>query len=281
MESDKHLYEIFEANPEWLFELTGRHSPGPSKFVSIAVKAIERRADGVIIPDAFAEPITVTELQMHADEEIYGRIVIEMAILQSEYKGRAVDGIIIFGTKDLDPATQPWTRVVSVYYLDQLLEQLAIRSPEHPLVAVFQPLIEKNREMLERNAARYYNQIKTNATNDRQRSALLSVFVDWMLQRFSELAKQEIENMLLGQLPDLRDTQAGKDLIAIGVQEGVKEGIKEGIEKGTLLGTINTCRSVLGLDSLDENELLSRSVDQLKELAEDYRRQVRSRFETN
>ncbi|MFN7876665.1 MAG: hypothetical protein ACK5PB_15200 [Pirellula sp.] len=95
--------------------------------------------------------------------------------------------------------------------------------------------------------------------------------------------------MLLGQLPDLRDTQAGKDLIAIGVKEGVqegikegtKEGIKEGIEKGTLLGTINTCRSVLGLDSLDENELLSRSVGQLKELAEDYRRQVRNRFGTN
>lgn len=91
--------------------------------------------------------------------------------------------------------------------------------------------------------------------------------------------------MLLGQLPDLRDTQAGKDLIAIGVkegfQEGMKEGIKEGIEKGTLLGTINTCRSVLGLDSLDENELLSRSVGHLKELAEDYRRQVRNRFGTN
>ncbi len=133
--------------------------------------------------------------------------------------------------------------------------------------------------MLERNAARYYNQIKTNATNDRQRSALLTVFVDWMLQRFSELAKQEIENMLLGQLPDLRDTQAGKDLIAIGVKEGVKK--EEGIEKGTLLGSINTCRSVLGLDSLDENELLSRSVDDLKELAEDYRRQVRNRFGTN
>ena len=82
--------------------------------------------------------------------------------------------------------------------------------------------------------------------------------------------------MLLGQLPDLRDPQAGKDLIAI----GVKEGIEEGIEKGTLLGTINTCRSVLGLDSLDENELLSRSVGQLKELAEDYRQQVRNRFGT-
>ncbi len=103
MESDKHLYEIFEANPEWLFELTGRHSPGPSKFVSIAVKAIERRADGVIVPDALAESITVTELQMHADEEIYGRIVIEMAILQSEYKGERLKESSFLAQKNLTP----------------------------------------------------------------------------------------------------------------------------------------------------------------------------------
>jgi flagellar biosynthesis/type III secretory pathway protein FliH len=98
-----------------------------------------------------------------------------------------------------------------------------------------------------------------------------------MLQRFSELAKKEIENMLLGQLPDLRDTQAGKDLIAIGVQEGVKEGI----EKGALLGAIITCRSVLGMESLDENELLSKSVNELKEMVEVYQQQVRSRLGTN
>jgi hypothetical protein len=35
-----------------------------------------------------------------------------------------------------------------------------------------------------------------------------------MLQRFSDRGKEEIEAMLLGQLPDLRETQAGKDLIA-------------------------------------------------------------------
>ena len=38
--------------------------------------------------------------------------------------------------------------------------------------------------------------------------------------------------MLLGELPDLRDTQSGKDLIAIGLQEGLQEGLHKGEQKG-------------------------------------------------
>ena len=34
--------------------------------------------------------------------------------------------------------------------------------------------------------------------------------------------------MLIGQLPDLRETQSGKDLIAIGVKEGIEKGIEKG-----------------------------------------------------
>lgn len=155
MDSDKHLYVIFEVNPEWFFELTGRPSPGPSRFVSVNVKAIERRADGVVIAEATSEPIFVTEIQMQSDEGIYRRVVIEMAIIQSEHPRREVEGIIIFATREMDPRTEPWIQVVSTYYLDEMLEKLSGRCPEHPLVAVFQPLVEKNRELLGRNAARY------------------------------------------------------------------------------------------------------------------------------
>ena len=38
--------------------------------------------------------------------------------------------------------------------------------------------------------------------------------------------------MMLGQLPDLRDTQSGKDLIAIGRLEGNREGKLEGKLEG-------------------------------------------------
>jgi predicted transposase YdaD len=266
METDKHFYEIFEVNPQWIFELTGRPSPGPCQFVSLTLKAIERRSDGVLVPDSPSESISITELQMQPDKEIYGRLVIEMALMQSERPGRSVDGIIIFGTRELDPHTEPWRKVVSVYYLDEQLDQLMLRNPNHPLIAVFQPVVEKNRELLERNAAMYYTQIKSSASDEREKGKLLSVFVDWMMQRFSELGKQEIEKMLFGQLPDLRDTQSGKDLIAIG------------IEKGSLIGTIRTCQSVLGLAVSSEKNLMTNSMEELTEMARKLQASVKTRF---
>ncbi len=88
MQSDKQFYEIFEVNPQWLFELTGRRSPGPCKFVSITLKAIERRSDGLLLPELTSQPITIAELQMQADSEVYLRTVIEMAMVQAEHADR-------------------------------------------------------------------------------------------------------------------------------------------------------------------------------------------------
>ena len=103
MYSDKHLYEIFEAFPQWLFELIQRPSPGPCRFQSIVIKAIERRTDGVLIPDAIDEAISIVEMQLKMDRSIYRRIVVEMALAQDEHHGRTVQGIIIFGSKKLNP----------------------------------------------------------------------------------------------------------------------------------------------------------------------------------
>jgi predicted transposase YdaD len=282
METDKHFYELFEVNPQWIFDLTGRPSPGPCQFISITLKAIERRSDGVLVPECLTEPILVTELQMQVDREIYGRLVIEMALIQGERPDRNVEGIVIFGSRELDPTTEPWTKVVSAYYLDEMLDLLSKRDPVHPLVAVFQPLVQKNRELLEDNAAVYYGQIKSSASGDREKGKLLSVFVDWMMQRFSELGKQEIEMMLLGQLPNLRDTQAGKDLIAIGYDEGIEKGIEKGIEtgieKGALVGKIHICQSLLGLEMSKEIDLHNKSIDELTKVASELQITLRSRF---
>lgn len=42
--------------------------------------------------------------------------------------------------------------------------------------------------------------------------------------------------MLIGALPDLTETQSGKDLIAIGVQQGKAEGLVEGKAEGKVEG---------------------------------------------
>jgi predicted transposase YdaD len=58
---------------------------------------LERRADGVIVPKAPDQPLTVVEFQFQADDAIYRRTVVEMAAVQEIYPGRVVQGIIFFG----------------------------------------------------------------------------------------------------------------------------------------------------------------------------------------
>ena len=79
---------------------------------------------------------------------------------------------------------------------------------------------------------------------------------------------------LCGNLPNLRDTQAGKDLIAI----GMKEGIEKGIEKGTFIGTIRTCQGVLGLEISEEADLYAKSIEDLTKIASELQASVRSRI---
>jgi len=134
--------------------------------------------------------------------------------------------------------------------LDTLLTELGMNSPGHPLIALFQPLVEKNTELLRQNAAKYYNQIETFQSDAHPKSKLHEVFVDWLIQRFTDMGKTEVEQMLLGKLPDIRETQTGKDLIAIGVEEGIVKGI----EKGKEIGKIQILEQILGLpetESLD------------------------------
>jgi len=273
MDSDKHLYEIFEAYPQWVFELTGRHWPGPCRFQSVTIKAIQRSADGVLIPDVADEAILVVEFQMYLDHQIYGRVVVEMAIIQEEHTGREVQGILIFGSKELDPKTAPWSQVVSVYYLDEMLTELEKTSPKHPLIALFQPLIEKSNKRLQENASQYYTQIEEFATDERLKAKLVGVFIDWLLQRFRTFGKTEIEKMLLGKLPDLRETQAGKDLIAIGIEQG--------IEQGELVGTIRTCQSLLNSACDSEEKLLMKPTAELSSMATELQAKLRERLGPN
>ena len=60
----------------------------------------------------------------------------------------------------------------------------------------------------------------------------MEVFVSWLEQRLKDKGKQEIEAMLLGELPNLEETQSGKDLIRIGEQRGLEQGLEKGLEQG-------------------------------------------------
>jgi len=100
------------------------------------------------------------------------------------------------------------------------------------LVAVFKPVfVDDDRELTE-SAVEYYRQIKFSELEESSKTALIEVFVSWLEQRFKELSKEEIEAMFLTELPDLAETQSGKDLIAIGEERGETKGKREGKREG-------------------------------------------------
>ena len=70
------------------------------------------------------------------------------------------------------------------------------------------------------------------------KEALEEVFVSWLLQRLPNRSKQEIEKMLIGELPELVDTRAGQDILKIGEQRGLKIGEERGLKIGEERGLV-------------------------------------------
>jgi predicted transposase YdaD len=109
------------------------------------------------------------------------------------------------------------------------LRRLAERSPNHPLVAAFQPLLAESEAELEQTAGGFFRSIKSSKLKRGVKDALEEVFLSWLIQRLPSRTRQEIEKMLIGELPELVETRAGKDLIEIGKERGRAEGLVEAV----------------------------------------------------
>ena len=202
---------------------------GKRALRSLTVKTLERRTDGVIVPESAAPPLSVIEFQFGENPQIYTRTVQKMAAVQEEFGMREVQGVIFFGDRRLDPRTKPWTSLVRAIVLPDELRRLAERNPGHPLVAAFQPLLAESEAELERNVGGFLHTIKTSKLRMGVKEALEEVFMSWIIQRLAHRTKQEIEKMLIGELPELVETRAGRDILKIGKEQGLAEGLTRAV----------------------------------------------------
>ena len=77
--------------------------------------------------------------------------------------------------------------------------------------------------------------------------------------------------MLLGKLPDIRNTKSGQDLIAIGIEKGIEKGREEGIDQGKLVGQVELLESLCNSVPTMEAQLRSMSVEKLKSRSNELR----------
>ena len=236
MRTDKQLWQIFGVRPDWMYLLAGEPDPGPCEMRSQAVKALERTMDGLAVPEDPAVALLVGEFQFDLDPAIYPRVAQEMAAVQIEQQmQREVRGVIFFRLPRFDPQTAPWNQIIRAVHLGPALEQLESEQPDHPLVAVFKPVLQGDEQTLREQAVEHYRTIKNNEQlDDRAKELLEEVFIDWLCQRFQNFTREEMRAMLLGELPPLENTVVGKELIQIGEKRGWDAGKKEGVKEGVL-----------------------------------------------
>ena len=224
MQTDKELFRIFRACPEMIFLLAHLPAPRGCKLTSTSVKALERTMDGLVTPEDPAEPLTITEIQFQRSLDIYPRIIVEMAVVQQQHAMRLVQGIICFAEAHLDPATEPWksSGLVRCVYIKEELQQIERHTPTHPLVAVLKPIFEPSEDTLEKEADVHYRHLQRSELSPERREALCEVFVSLLTQRLRRRTSQYIAMIL--ELPDIRDTVCGQELIAEGEVKGRAEG---------------------------------------------------------
>jgi predicted transposase YdaD len=221
MHSDKHIYLLLGADPEFLHRLTGLRIKGRYRFDALDVKALERRIDGVVVPEDEAEPIWAIEVQAWRDPAIYHRLLIDMGLLGERYPGREVRGLLLFISPGHDPKTPPWDDCLTKatahcplrrLYLVEVLDQLRTSEPEHPLLARSLPYLVEDRDRLREQAPLAYRRLKQSSLPDTARRQCLDVFQSWLLARFDDLTLEEILAML-GELTPLEQTRAYREIV--------------------------------------------------------------------
>ena len=122
----------------------------------------------------------------------------------------------MFLSPKFDPKTQPWYQIITaglpffrVYYLQEILNALAIRDPDHLLLDIFFPLICDDEQVLRKDVGTHYKRIRQAVEQDRVGSGAIRAFESWLLVRFND--RQEVDAMITELVP-LEESFAGRYL---------------------------------------------------------------------
>jgi predicted transposase YdaD len=245
MKTDTLFHEYFQLVPEALLELFQITPACRYQFSSPVLKGKERRLDGLLEPQDPQQPRYFLELQGYPDEAIYWRLVEELGRFHSQ-KSKSGRGrwhaFLLFLDTAYDPGIEtlgdlyhgdmPW---LTTGVLSDLLPKVTHPSPA---LHVLEPLIVPTPEIIGERASNWIGTIQQTKSLDPQtQNRLIELLVQFVVQRFSQLTRQEIDQML--QLTPLEKTKAGQELMDIGFKKGIERGIERGMERGLERGELN------------------------------------------
>lgn len=228
MRSDKQLYQLLAAVPEWFTPLTGIPLRGTYRFEAMSLKALEKAVDGVLLPETAGEPVYLIEFQAYDDAQIYHRSLWSLHYWHL-HREEPAQAVLWFSDVSFDPKTAPWHELgrqdnpaFHVVYLAEILAKL----PEnHPLCALFLPFYEEKAEVLEQKLPAAYETLKEyqQTLPASKQAILLEVFFSWLLQRFKTMNRQEILAMIKAPTVPIEETRFYQEIFAEGIEKAKRE----------------------------------------------------------
>ena len=235
MKTDKQLFKVFNACPDLLEIVINTPKRDTYHLESMTFKELERRVDGVMIPEDETEPCYVVEFQARRDKTIYYRWISGMTMMGEKNPDRLVFGALIFLTEAADPKTEPWSSLAKVgnpgfrvVYLLKELNALMPDMPDHPAFAALAPILVDDDRELQKRAPDFYRQLKQSGLNEQRKNDLIAVLISWIGERFKDKTAREVWAML-EKLTPFEETRMYQELL-----EHEKIGEKRGEARGRL-----------------------------------------------
>ncbi|MDS4022034.1 MAG: DUF2887 domain-containing protein, partial [Candidatus Competibacter sp.] len=238
MKTDPSLYEFLATGTEAFRVLTGGLTlPGAYRFISLTLKGIERRLDGIYEPEGHDGPVYVVEFQGQVLPSAWYNLLAKIGLYGEQHPKRDVRGALLFLRKSDDTGTPPVAANagITVAYLDEVLPAWRAREPDNPFVAVFLPLILRDPEDLLAAVPTAWRAIRTAPLAGPVRATLERMLECWLFERFPALTTEELRTML-SELTPLEQTRAYQEIFAKGKAEGEAKGKAEGEAKGKAEG---------------------------------------------
>ncbi len=244
MKSDKEFFVVYEADPSKLYEVI--KMPYPKDGAECRTeqrKEIEKTADSTVIPNDPNEKALIVENQGYRTENLHSRALVSTGLFLDRYPDRECEVHLIYLTRTLNPHSlttssgkkrkNPKPLPCSNFdpddhYLDERIREIAKTDPDNPLVSVFFPLLERDKTKLLANFQKHYDNLEqTPGLQTKAREKWRDVFQLWLM-RALEINFEQVQKMLLKDLPPVEETKWGKELIEIYRDKGKQEGKAEG-----------------------------------------------------
>jgi predicted transposase YdaD len=271
MKTDFLFHEFFQLAPQAFFELLQIRPECEYKFESPVVKATERRMDGILEPAEPGFTRYFIEVQGYTDKAIYWRTLHQISLYHAqrpELNNTAWQLVLLFLDSNYDPGPETLGSLNSVrndWLIRGNVPNLLRQVSEHSAVLhVLRPLITEREEVLRAEASRWVSEIQQLTAVDRSdQEKLLSLLSQFIIQKFSNLSRKEVEIML--KLTPIRETVAGREWI----QEGQISVLSKQIETKFGIPSSIAGKSLeqLTVETLDELGKQILYIDSSEELA--------------